>query len=104
MSVSMMQLEAKLIWLRTEVDEALQEVSRKKQHEALTPEERQALRIERVRAENRQLRPYFDEALKNMISDEEPPSAEELQAALIADGVNPEGNLFSRMLIEMREE
>ncbi len=104
MSISVMQLEAKLLWLRTEVDEALQEVTQKKQYEVLLPEEREAVRIERVRAENRKLRPYFDQALKNMISDEEPPSAEEIQAALIADGVNPEENLFSRMLIKMREE
>lgn len=39
-----------------------------------------------------------------MIGDEEPPSAEELQAALIADGIKPEENLLSRMLIETREE
>lgn len=104
MSVSVTQLEAKLLWLRTEVDEALQEVTRKKQHEALTPKEREAVRIERVRAENRKLSPYFDEALKDLISDKEPPSAEDIQAAIIAEGVNPEENPFSRMLIEMRDE
>jgi hypothetical protein len=104
MSVSVNQLEAKLLWLKTEVDEALEEVKQKKQYEALTPEEREAVRIERVRAENRKLHPYFEEALKNMISDEEPLGAEELQAALIAEGMNPEDNLFSRTLIEMRDE
>ncbi len=102
--MSTMQLEAKLLWLRTEVDEALQDVAQKKQFESLLPKEREALRIEIVRAKNRRLAPYFDEALKGMIGDEEPPSAEELQAALVAEGIKPEENLLSRMLIETREE
>ncbi len=34
----------------------------------------------------------------------EPISAEELQAMMLADGVNPEDNQFSRGIIEMREE
>jgi len=104
MSVSVAQLEAKLMWLETEVSEALQQVRQIKLTQSLTPEEREKERIARVRAENRKLRPYFDEALKGMVSDEEPPSAEEIQKAIAAAGVKPEENLFSRMLIEMREE
>lgn len=34
----------------------------------------------------------------------EPISAEELQAMMLADGVDPEDNQFSRGIIEMREE
>lgn len=34
----------------------------------------------------------------------EPVGAEKLQALMIADGVNPESNEFSRGIIEMREE
>lgn len=102
--MSTVQLQAKLIWLQAQVDKALQDVAQKKQIESLLPKEREALRIEIVRAKNSQLAPYFDEALKGMIDDEEPPSAEELQAALIADGIKPGENLLSRMLIEAREE
>lgn len=104
MSVSVAQLEAKLMWLETEVSEALQQIRAIKFAQSLTPEEREKERIARVRAENRKLRPYFDEALKGMISQDEPPSAEEIQEAIAASGVKPEDNLFSRMLIEMRAD
>lgn len=104
MSVTVTQLEAKLIWLEMQVGETLQQIRQFQFTRSLTPEERENERIERVRAENRRLRPYFDEALKGMISDQEPPSAEEIQQSIIAAGVRPEENLFSRMLIEMRGE
>jgi hypothetical protein len=38
------------------------------------------------------------------IADLEPPSAEELQERMRQKGVKPEDNLFSRGIIEMREE
>jgi hypothetical protein len=48
----------------------------------------------------------WDKAMAAMgISISEPPiSAEALQQLLIAEGVNPEGNEFSRGIVEMREE
>lgn len=104
MSVSMTQLEAKLLWLRTEVDEALQEVTRKKQHEALTPDEWWAIRMKRVRAENESLRPLLDQAFDALSATEEPIGAEQVQQLVAACGVNPDGNSFSQGLIEMREE
>jgi hypothetical protein len=100
MSVNVVELEAKLVWLQTEVAEALRQVRQIK----LTPEEWEEVRIARVRAENESLRPFLDEAFEGMIDDEEPPSAEEIQELIAASGVKPEDNLFSRMLIEMREE
>ena len=104
MSVNVMQLEAKLIWLRTEVDEALQEVNQKKQHEALTPEEWWAIRMKRVRAENESLRPLLDQAFDALSATETPIGAERVQQLVAACGVNPESDSFSQGLIEMREE
>ncbi len=105
MSVNVIELEAKLMWLEDEVAEALRQVREIMLTRELTPEEWRDARLERVRAENERLRPFLDEALQGMIlTDEEPPSAEELQELIVASGVKPEDNLFSKMLIEMREE
>lgn len=45
-----------------------------------------------------------DAAFAEMGISGEPVGAEKLQAMMIADGVNPESNEFSRGIIEMREE
>jgi hypothetical protein len=70
----------------------------------LTPEEYQAARIERVRAENERLRPFLDAAFQALGATNEPIGAEKVQEMAVACGVNPEDNLFSRGIIEMREE
>lgn len=106
MSLSVMQVEANLMRLEAEVAEALRQVREIKLAKELTPEERRAARLARVRAENERLRPYIEKVFEEMgiITDEEPLSAEEIQELIAAGGVKPEDNLFSRMLIEMREE
>lgn len=102
--MSTMQLEAKLLWLRTEVDEALQDVAQKKLHEALTPEEWWAIRMNRVRAENESLSPLLEQAFETLSATETPIGAEQVQKLVAACGVNPNGNSFSHGLIELREE
>lgn len=111
MSLSITQVEANLMRLEVEVAEALRQVREIKltQEEPtpeLTPEERRAARLAQVRAENERLRPYIEKVFEEMGigADEEPLSAEEIQELIAAEGVKPEDNLFSRMLIEMREE
>lgn len=105
MSLSVVELEAKLIWLQAEVAEALRQVGQVKLTQKLTPEERRAARLARVRAENEKLRPLMDEVFRALGATEEPIGAEELQKMMIAEcGINPEDNLFSRGIIEMREE
>ncbi len=101
--MSATQLEAKLIWLRTEVDEALQDVAQKKQHEALTPDEWWAIRMKRVRAESESLRPLLDQAFDALSATEPPIGAERVQQLVAACGVKPDSNLFSQGVVEMRE-
>lgn len=106
MSLSIMQVEANLMRLEAEVAEALRQVREIKLTQELAPAEWRAARLARVRAENEGLRPYIEKVFKEMgiATDEEPLSAEEIQELIVAEGVKPEDNLFSRTLIEMREE
>jgi hypothetical protein len=102
--MNVIELEAKLMWLETEVAETLRQVREIKPARELTPEERRAARIERVRAKNKRLRPLIDKAFKALGAIGAPIGAEKVQELVAACGVNPEDNLFSQGIIEMREE
>ncbi len=104
MSLSVVQIEANLMRLEAEVAEALRQVREIKPAKELTPEERRAARLARVRAENERLRPLMDKAFKALGATGTPIGAEKVQEMVAACGVNPEDNLFSRGIIEMREE
>ena len=71
---------------------------------SLTPEERQAARSARVRAQRERLRPSFEKALGKPDPDVEILTAEELQQLSLEDGIKPEDNLFSSAIIEEREK
>ncbi|MDE0316420.1 MAG: hypothetical protein OXI67_05970 [Candidatus Poribacteria bacterium] len=71
---------------------------------SLTPEEYQAARLARVRAQNERRRPLIEKALGKPNSDVESLSAEEIQQLLLEEGIKPEDNLFSRAIIEEREK
>ncbi|MGH9833452.1 MAG: hypothetical protein ACREBD_14730 [Blastocatellia bacterium] len=104
MSLSIIQVEANLIRLEAEVAEALRQVREIKLAKELTPEERRAARLSRVKAENERLRPLMDKAFEALGATGTPIGAEKVQEMVAACGVNPEDNLFSRGIIEMREE
>lgn len=104
MSMSVVQIEANLMRLEAEVAEALRQVREIKLTQDLTPEEWRAARLERVKAENEKLRPLMDEVFKALGATEEPIGAENVQKMMAECGVNPEENLGSRGIIEMREE
>jgi hypothetical protein len=70
---------------------------------SLTPEERKAIRLARVRAQRERLRPSIEKALGQPDPDVEILTAEELQQLLLEEGVKPEDNLCSRAIIEERE-
>ena len=93
------QLEWDLAEVKKEL-EALQAPVMK----SLTPEERQAARLARVRAQNERLRPSIEKALGKPDPNAEIPTAEELQKLLLEDGIKPEENLGSRAIIEEREK
>lgn len=99
MSLSIAQIEANLMRLEAEVAEALRQV----RQVSVTPEEWEQAWIARTHAENERLRPYIQKVFEEMLGSEEPPSAEEVREMIAACGVRPEDNLFSRMIIEMRE-
>ncbi len=71
---------------------------------SLTPEERQAARSARVRAQRKRLRPSIEKALGKPDPDVEILTAEELQQLLLEEGINPEDNLGSCAIIEEREK
>ena len=70
---------------------------------SLTPEDRKAARIARVQAQRERLRPSIENVLGKNDPDAEPLTAEELQQLLLEEGIKPEENLGSRMIIEERE-
>lgn len=70
---------------------------------SLTPADRKAARIARVQAQRERLRPSIENVLGKNDPDVEPITAEELQQLLLEDGIKPEDNLGSRMIIEERE-
>lgn len=102
--MSVTQLEAKLMWLQTEVNEALQQVRQVKPTRSVTQEEWWAARMARVRAENESLKPLLDKAFDALGATNPPIGAENVQQMVAACGIDPEDNSFSRGLIEMREE
>jgi hypothetical protein len=109
MSLSVVQIESDLMRLEAEVAEALRRVreiklTQEEPTQKLTPEEWWAARIERVRAKNERLRPFMGKAFKALGATLEPVGAEKVQEMVAACGVNPEDNLFSQGIIEMREE
>ena len=70
---------------------------------SLTPEERKAVRLARVRAQRERLRPSIKKTLEKLDFDAESLTAEELQQLLLEEGVKPEDNIGSRAIIEERE-
>jgi len=88
-----------LEWDLAEVKKELEELQAPFM-KSLTPEERQAARSARVRAQNkrrRSLRRKRNPEVKTL-------TAEELQQLLLDEGINPEDNLGSRAIIEEREK
>ncbi|MBM4087395.1 MAG: hypothetical protein FJ272_21595 [Planctomycetes bacterium] len=84
--------------------EVQQELAQLRAAKPLTAEQWWAARRERVRAENMRLLPLMDGVFKDIGAVGEPLGAEKVQAMIAACGVKPEDNLFSRAIIEMREE
>jgi hypothetical protein len=72
----------------------------------LTPEEWWAARRAQVRAENERLLPLMDALFERwgIPKDMEPIPAEQLQQMMVECGIKPKDNVFSRAIIEMREE
>ena len=71
---------------------------------SLAPEEFQAERLTRVRAQNERLRPLIENVLVKLDPNAKIPTAEELQKLLLEEGIKPEDNLGSRAIIEEREK
>ena len=93
------QLEWDLAEIKKELEELQVPIMK-----SLTPEERQAARSARVRAENKRRRPLIEKAIGKPDPNTKTPTAEELQQLLLEEGINPEDNLGSRAIIEEREK
>lgn len=104
MAVTITELAVKLQRLEDELIEARSELAQLKSAQPLTPEEWWAARLVQVRASNEKLQPLIDAAFDKMGITGEPVGAERVQELIAAGGVRPEENLFSRGIIEMREE
>ncbi|MEJ5251872.1 MAG: hypothetical protein HPY54_08875 [Chthonomonadetes bacterium] len=105
MSVTVRELWAKVDQLEEELAEVRRQLESLSERE-LTPEERLALWHERVRRENERMLASMRSFLEQLgiPEDMKPIPAEQLQQMMIESGINPEDNLFSRAIIEMREE
>ena len=90
--------------IEQELAEVRQTLEEFRPTKSLTPEERAAARLERVRSKNEKLTLLIDKAFEKMGITGEPIGAEKLQEMLAAEGVGPEENSFSRGIIKMREE
>ena len=69
-----------------------------------TPAQRGARLLEQGRRNKPQLRAQMAKVLEEMGIKGEPVPPEKLREMMMRDGVRPEDNLFSRGIIEMREE
>ncbi len=105
MTITVKELWAKVDRLEEELAELRRQLESLSEKE-LAPEERLALWQERVRRENERMLPSMRSFLEQLgiPEDMKPIPAEQLQQMMIESGINPEDNLFSRAIIEMREE
>ena len=92
------QLEYDLAAVKKELEEMQTPLMK-----SLTPEERQAARVARVRAQNERSRPGIEKVFEKPDPDAKIPTAEELQRLLLERGIKPEDNLGSRGIIKERE-
>jgi hypothetical protein len=101
------EIENKLAELQAIV-EKLPEAIATLSADALTDPDRRQILEEQPRipqfVDKQRLRPLIIKTFKEMGIDKEPIGAEKVQEMMLACGVRPEDNLFSRGIIEMREE
>jgi hypothetical protein len=97
MAITLEELEQRL----TAVEE---ELALRRSTTAETPAQRGARLLRRAKLEQASMSGAMDKALADLGITGEPIGAEALREMMIADGVNPEDNQFSRGIIEMREE
>ena len=98
------QLQALLSRLEREISEARRDLARLNQSGALTDDEWWKSRARRVRSANEILRPSLDGFFKEMGLKGDPIGAEKVQEMIGRQGVKTEENLFSKGIVEMREE
>jgi hypothetical protein len=104
MTTTIEKLLIKTERIEQDLAEVRQELEKLRPTKPLTPEERAAARLARVRSKNEKLIPLIDKAFEKMEITGEPIGAEKVQEMLAAEGVKPEENSFSRGIIKMREE
>lgn len=92
------QLEWDLAEIKKELEELQVPVMK-----SLTPEDHKAARLARVQAQRKRLRLSIENVLGKNDPDVESLTAKELQQLLLEEGIKPEDNLGSRMIIEERE-
>jgi hypothetical protein len=101
------EMESKLAELRAVV-EKLSEGIETLPADALTDPGRQNISEEQPRipqfVDKQRLRSLIIKTFTEMGIDKEPIGAEKVQEMILACGIKPEDNLFSRGIIEMREE
>ncbi len=81
-----------------------EELALRRQPAVETPAQRGARLLRRAKLEQPRMSATMAKVLNDLGISGEPIGAEALREMMIADGVNPEDNQFSRGIIEMREE
>jgi hypothetical protein len=102
MATTLDELEQRVAQMEQELARLRQVVDQPSHVE--TPAERGAWLLEQARREKPQLRAQVAKALEEMGIRGKPVPPEKLREMMIEAGVRPEDNLFSRGIIEMREE
>jgi hypothetical protein len=104
-------MDATLVRLKTKIDRIKREMVEIEQLCEELAEQREPstsgllqARLEQGRQEKEALRQIADQTLAEMGIHRQPIPAEELQRMMLECGIKPEENLFSRGIIEMREE
>jgi hypothetical protein len=102
MATTIEDLEKRIVLLEDEVKQLRQYVEGPPADE--TPAERGLRTLRESRRQRKAMQDAWAKWMKEMGIEGEPIPAEELQAMMAAEGIDPEKNEFSRGIIEMREE
>ena len=81
-----------------------EELALRRQPTVETPAQRGARLLRTAKPEQARMSATMAKVLADLGISGEPIGAEKLQQMMLADGINPEENQFSRGIIEMREE
>jgi hypothetical protein len=104
MVITLEELHEKLGRLEREILETRQALNRLSQMHGTNPEEWFRARLTQIRDHNQQLLPLMKEVAGSFATPDQPITAEQVQELMGAEGIQPQDNLGSAGIVQMREE